>query len=136
MIVTLQDVLKNRPPWRDVFVWYLRFLALLLIGAGLIHWARIIGYTPWRGLMFADMPVEWQVATVYFGVLDLVAAIGLWLTASWGPVMWLLRTLSQVAMHTAFADIFARRPYEISFYLATLAVYLFLLVMMERERRH
>ncbi|AXS40258.1 DUF6163 family protein [Breoghania sp. L-A4] len=135
MIVALQDVLRNRPSWRELFVWYLRALAILLIGAGLIHWARIIGYTPWRGVFFADMQVEWQVATVYFGVLDLVAAVGLWLTASWGPVMWLLRTLSQVAMHTVFADIFAHRPYEISFYLITILIYLGLLVLMERENR-
>lgn len=135
MIISLQDIFKDRPPWREVFVWYLRILSILLIGAGIIHWARIIGYSPWRGLMFVDMPIEWQVATVYFGVLDLVAAIGLWLTASWGPIIWLLRTLSQVVMHTVFADIFARRPYEISFYLLTILVYLALLVLMEREMR-
>lgn len=135
MIVMMQDFLNNRPPWRVVFIWYLRILAILLIGAGLIHWARIIGYTPWRGVWFVDMPIEWQVATVYFGVLDLVAAVGLWLTASWGPVMWLLRTLSQVTMHTVFAEIFARRPYEITFYLSTIAIYLALLVLMERENR-
>lgn len=135
MIVTLNDILKNRPSWRELFVTYLRILSILLIGAGIIHWARIIGYSPWRGLLFADMPVEWQVATVYFGVLDLVAAVGLWLTASWGPVMWLLRTLSQVVMHTVFADIFANRPFEITFYLFTIALYLVLLVMMERDVR-
>ena len=43
------------------------------------------------GVWFWDMPVEWQAATVFFAVLDLVAAIGLWLAVSWGAVMWLLQ---------------------------------------------
>lgn len=135
MLTLLQEFAKARPPWRTMLVWYLRFIAVLLLGAGIIHWARITGYEPWRGVLFADMPVEWQAATVYFGVLDLVAGIGLWLSASWGPVMWLLRALSQVAMHTVFFETFGRRPYEISFYLLTIAIYLILLLLAERERR-
>ena len=135
MLTLLQDFTRTRPPWRTVLVWYLRFLAILLIGGGIIHWARIVGYVPWRGVLFVDMQVDWQVATVYFGVIDMVAGIGLWLAASWGPVMWLLRLLSQIVMHTLFQSIFGSRPYEISFYLVTIAIYLALTVLSERERR-
>ncbi len=135
MIASLNDLIRNRPPWPNVLVWYLRAIAVLLLGGGVIHWARIVGYAPWRGLWFWEMPVEWQVVTVFFAVLDLVAGIGLWLAVSWGTVMWLLRALLQVAMHTAFADTFGRRPYEIGFYLATIAIYLLLLYLVERENR-
>ncbi len=38
-------------------------------------------------------------------------------------------------MHTLFADIFGRRPYEIAFYLTTIAIYLILLYLSEREQR-
>ncbi len=131
----LLDYLKNRPAWSQVLIWYLRAMAVLLIGAGLIHWARIVGISPWRGLWFWEMPVEWQTATVFFAVLDLVAAIGLWLTVSWGTVMWLTRALTQVVMHSLFSDIFGRRPYEIAFYLTTIAIYLVLLYLNEREQR-
>lgn len=135
MIVTLQDIVRNRPPWSNVLIWYLRVMAVLLLGGGIIHWARIVGIEPWRGVWFWQMPIEWQAATVFFGVLDLVAAIGLWLTVSWGAVMWLLRALSQVVMHTALADVFGRRPYEISFYVATILIYFLLLYLTERENR-
>lgn len=135
MIVSFQDLIRNRPPWSVVLIWYLRIMAILLLGGGVIHWARIVGFTPWRGVWFWDMPVEWQAATVFFGVLDLVAAIGLWLAVSWGTVMWLFRALCQVVMHTAFSDVFGRRPYEISFYVGTIAVYLLFLYLMERENR-
>ncbi|MCA1240944.1 DUF6163 family protein [Stappia stellulata] len=135
MNALLQDYWKNRPAWSVALIWYLRAMAVLLIGGGLIHWARIIGIVPWRGFWFWDMPIEWQAATVFFAVLDLVAAIGLWLTVSWGTVMWLTRALTQVVMHTAFSDVFGRRPYEIGFYLTTIAIYLVLLYLSDREQR-
>lgn len=135
MITSFRDFLSTRPPWATVLVWYLRGIALLLIGAGVIHWARIVGFVPWRGYWFWDMPIEWQAATVFFAVLDLVAATGLWLAVSWGTVMWLFRALSQIVMHTVFADIYGRRPYEIAFYILTIAIYLLLLYLMERENR-
>jgi len=135
MNALLQDYWNNRPAWSVMLVWYLRAMAVLLIGGGLIHWARIVGMVPWRGVWFWDMPIEWQAATVFFAVLDLVAAIGLWLTVSWGTVMWLTRALSQVVMHTMFSDVFGRRPYEIAFYLLTIAIYLVLLYLTDREQR-
>ncbi|WP_186395783.1 DUF6163 family protein [Stappia sp. TSB10GB4] len=135
MTALFLDFLKNRPPWSVTLVLYLRAMAILLLFAGLIHWGRIVGITPWRGQWFWEMPVEWQAATVFFAVLDLVAAIGLWLTVSWGTVMWLTRALSQVVMHTLFSDIYGRRPYEIAFYLTTIAIYLILLYLSEREQR-
>ncbi|TWI92601.1 hypothetical protein JM93_00143 [Roseibium hamelinense] len=116
-------------------VLYLRCMALLLLGGGIIHWARIIGIVPWRDTWFWDMPLSWQTVTVFFAVLDLVAAIGLWLTVSWGTVMWFFRAGCQILMHTAFADMFGRRPYEIAFYLLTIAIYLLLLYLTEREAR-
>ena len=135
MNVLLRDYWNNRPSATIMLVWYLRAMAVLLIAGGLIHWARIVGIVPWRGVWFWDMPIEWQAATVFFAVLDLVAAIGLWLTVSWGTVMWLTRALSQVVMHTMFADVFGRRPYEIAFYLLTIAIYLVLLYLSDREQR-
>lgn len=135
MNALLQDYWNNRPAWSVALIWYLRAMAVLLIGGGLIHWARIVGIVPWRGFWFWDMPIEWQAATVFFAVLDLVAAIGLWLTVSWGTVMWLTRALTQVVMHTVFSDVFGRRPYEIAFYLTTIAIYLVLLYLSDREQR-
>ncbi|MEH0072112.1 hypothetical protein V6L77_20460 [Pannonibacter sp. Pt2-lr] len=67
MITSFQDLLKNRPPWSTVLLWYLRCMALLLIAGGVIHWARIVGFAPWRGAWFWEMPVEWQTATVFSG---------------------------------------------------------------------
>jgi len=125
----------RRPPWRVILIWYMRILAIHLIGAGIIHWARIVGFTQWRGLWFWDMPIEWQTVTAFFAVIDLVAAIGLWLGVSWGVVIWLFRVLTQSVMHTVFSETYGQRPWEISFFLTTVAIYFILVFFTERERQ-
>jgi len=35
---------------------------------------------------FEHQPMAWQTATVYFAVIELVAAVGLWLATPWGAV--------------------------------------------------
>lgn len=135
MITSFQDLLDSRPPWSILLILYLRAMALLLMGGGVIYWARIVGVVEWRGYWFWEMPVAMQGAIVFFAVLDLVAAIGLWLTVSWGTVMWLFRCFCQIVMHTVFSDLYGRRPYEITFYLLTILIYAGLTYLMNKENR-
>lgn len=135
MITSFQDLIEARPPWSTLLTWYLRGIAILLFAGGVIYWARIIGIVEWRGYWFWDMPVSMQGAIVFFAVLDLVAATGLWLTVSWGTVMWIFRCFCQIVMHTVFSDLYGRRPYEIAFYLLTIAIYAVLAYLMDRENR-
>jgi len=135
MITSFQDLIEARPPWSTLLVWYLRGIAIVLFAGGVIYWARIIGIVEWRGYWFWDMPVSMQGAIVFFAVLDLVAATGLWLTVSWGTVMWIFRCFCQIVMHTVFSDLYGRRPYEIAFYLLTIAIYAVLAYLMDRENR-
>lgn len=135
MITSFQDLLDARPPWNSILVWYLRVIAVILIGGGVIYWARIVGIVEWRGHFFWEMPIALQVAIVFFAVLDLVAATGLWLAVSWGTVMWIFRCFCQIVMHTAFSDLYGRRPYEIAFLLGTIAVYAGLAYLTHRETR-
>jgi uncharacterized protein DUF6163 len=135
MITSFQDLIDTRPPWSTLLILYLRAMAIILIGSGVIYWARIIGIVEWRGLWFWDMPIAMQGAIVFFAVLDLVAATGLWLTVSWGTVMWIFRCFCQIVMHTVFSDLYGRRPYEISFYLLTITIYVLLAYLMAKENR-
>lgn len=135
MITSFKDLFNARPPWSTLLIWYLRAMAVLLMGGGVIYWARIIGIVEWRGQWFWEMSIALQGAIVFFAVLDLVAAIGLWLTVSWGTVMWIFRCFCQIVMHTAFSDLYGTRPYEISFYLLTIVIYAALTYLMNREVR-
>jgi uncharacterized membrane protein (DUF2068 family) len=43
---------------------------------------------------------------VFFAVIDLVAAVGLWLAAAWGAVIWLTSVVSMIALNIFFPQVF------------------------------
>ena len=48
-------------------------------------------------------------ATVFFAVIDLVAAVGLWLAAAWGAVVWLTACVSMAAVEVFFPQVYGGR---------------------------
>jgi Family of unknown function (DUF6163) len=76
---------------------FVRVVALLWILEALEQWRRII--VPATG-SFADLSPAMMTATIFFAVLDPVAAIGLWLLAPWGGVVWLLTLVAQIFVLT------------------------------------
>jgi hypothetical protein len=90
--------------WTLVLVWFMRTVALLWLAKGLWSWAGILGFT---GPGLDRLPIETQATLVGFGVADLVAAVGLWLTASWGGVVWLIALAAQCALIIAGPGVLA-----------------------------
>ena len=43
---------------------------------------------------------------MFFAVIDLVAAVGLWLAAAWGAVIWLTAVASMLAVEIFFPQVF------------------------------
>jgi NO-binding membrane sensor protein with MHYT domain len=66
-------------------------------------------------------------------VIDLVAAVGLWLTAAWGAVVWLTAAISMVAVQILFPTIYGGSLTPVFVELALLAVYLGLALQAARE---
>jgi hypothetical protein len=85
---------------------YARVMAVILMLLGLRHWAVIIGVMADDGGTFEQMNGTWQLATIHLAVIDLVAAVGLWMRVAWGNVVWIWAAIAEVAMHTVFADTF------------------------------
>jgi hypothetical protein len=85
---------------------YARVMAVILMLLGLQHWAVIIGVIPGEGGPFEQMTTNWQLATVHLAVIDLVAAVGLWMRVAWGNVVWIWAAVTTIAMHTVFAETF------------------------------
>ena len=57
---------------------------------GVLYWIRLIGYYAGPLWRFDLMPVHWRVAGVMLAAFFPFAAIGLWMLASWGPVIWFI----------------------------------------------
>ena len=45
-------------------------------------------------------------AVIFFAVLDLLAAVGLWLATPWGGVLWLFAALSQIFIAMSITHFF------------------------------
>jgi hypothetical protein len=90
--------------WTQHLVLFLRLMAGLSLCKGLYHWSRVCGIG--GDALFIDQSVAWQTATVFFAVIDLVAAVGLWLAAAWGAVIWLMSVASMLAVEIFFPQVF------------------------------
>ena len=78
----------SRPPevWGARLVVFMRSVAVLWMLQGLLHWKVILA--PDR-IPIDALPDALAAAIVFFAVMDLLAAVGLWLAAAWGGVLWL-----------------------------------------------
>jgi hypothetical protein len=88
--------------WKRVFAWFCRAVSLGWIVLGLFAWAQIIDLMPAGPRGFEARAMTFQGITIYFAVIDLVAAVGLWLLAPWGLVVWLIAAVSRIVMAFAF----------------------------------
>src|ERR1700712_2684431 len=65
--------------WTRRLVLFLRIMAVISVIKGLYHWAQVTGFIGGEEEAFENQAMAWQTATVYFAVIELVAAVGLWL---------------------------------------------------------
>ena len=122
--------------WTTRLVWFLRAMAGLSMLKGLYHWSVVLGIGdgPENNFMLHSLP--WQTATVFFAVIDLVAAVGLWLAAVWGAVVWLTAAVSMAAVEVFFPQIYGGRVFVVVIEIALLACYLTLALQSAREHPH
>jgi uncharacterized membrane protein (DUF2068 family) len=71
---------------------------------------------------------------VFFAVIDLVAAVGLWLAAPWGAVVWLTAAVSMVVVNVFFQQVYGQQTIVVMLEAAAIAVYLVLAIQAAREQ--
>ncbi len=79
--------------WGLILVVFMRLLAALCVAQGLYQWSAVL--LPHEPLFDTATPV-WGAAVIFFAILDLLAAVGLWLATPWGGVLWLFRSVAQI----------------------------------------
>ena len=108
---SLEPVLEpSRQPGAGRWTWrlvlFLRVMAGVSMVKGLYHWTWVLGIGVPQHEVFEYHSIAWQSATVFFAVLDLVAAVGLWLAAAWGAVIWLTSVASMLTLEVFFPQVF------------------------------
>jgi hypothetical protein len=119
--------------WSGRLVIYLRVMAALSMFKGLYHWAIVCGFDGTTHVGFDAYSTPFQAATVFFAVFDLVAAVGLWLAAPWGAVVWLTSVISMAAVEVLFPQIYGGRLWVILAGAVLIFSYLGFALMAARE---
>jgi fatty acid desaturase len=120
--------------WTRRLVLFLRVMAVVSILKGLYHWAQVTGFIGSEEEAFENQAMAWQAATVYFAVIELVAAVGLWLATPWGAVVWLTTVVSMAVIELMFPGIYGGSLVVVTFEAIMLSAYLVLAWMAARER--
>jgi Family of unknown function (DUF6163) len=119
--------------WATRLVVFLRVMAAFALVKGLYYWAIVCGVGAPTPQGFDSYTMPYQSATVFFAVIDLVAAVGLWLAAPWGAVVWLTSVISMTTVEALFPQIYGGRLWVIVVELALLGGYLWLALLSARE---
>jgi len=125
---------EPRKPWLRRLIIFLRVTALVSLAKGLYHWSLVLGVGDGVGSTFESATTPWQAATVFFAVIDLVAAVGLWLAAAWGGVVWLTAAISMAAIEMLFPQVYGGRLWIAVLEIAAIGVYSFLTLKAGNER--
>jgi zona occludens toxin (predicted ATPase) len=132
--MTSPDSETGDSTWTTRLVLFLRVMAVLSMIKGLYHWAQITGFIGGEEGAFEAQTTQWQTATVYFAVIELVAAVGLWLATPWGAVVWLTTIVSTAVIELMFPAIYGGNLFAVLVSLILLAAYLVLAWFSARER--
>ena len=91
--------------WGLILVVFMRLLAGLWILQGMAQWAMFL-LPP--DAVFDRQSAARTAAMIFFSVLDLLAAVGLWLATPWGGVLWLFAAVSQIFISFMLPQFFSK----------------------------
>ena len=117
------------------FYWFHRVIAVYCLLFGVLYWVRLIGVYEeplWR---FDLMPLHWQVAAVVLAAFFPFAAIGLWMLASWGPVIWFICAATESVMYLGFPELFGQRWPIVASHICVVVLYATFRVIIYFQKR-
>jgi hypothetical protein len=119
--------------WTRRLILFLRVMAGVSMLKGIYHWTLVCGIGVDQSQLFELHSIAWETATVFFAVIDLVAAVGLWLAAAWGAVIWLMAIASMLAVEIFFPQVFGGGLLTVAAEICLLGLYLFLALKSAQE---
>lgn len=106
-----------------IFGLFLRLVSISCFWFGLSYWAMLIGFSMEGQGRFDLLPLSWRVAATTLAVVYPVAALGLWLLVSWGPVLWVVAAAVEITMFEVYPQIFGSRPLLLVLHLSVAAAF-------------
>lgn len=88
--------------WQQRLVLFQRIAGGFMMFKGLVQWGALLGV---GGARFLELPLDAQVATVFFAIVDILAGVGLWLGSTWGGALWLIAAALQIVAGIGFVQL-------------------------------
>lgn len=117
------------------FAGFQRIVAACCLVFGMLYWVRLIGIYPGSLWRFDLMPMHWQVASTILAVFFPFAAAGLWMLASWAPVIWFICAATETVMHAGLPQLFGERPLIVAMHVLVALAYLAFRVAVHLRRQ-
>lgn len=127
--------IDRMPRIAAIRVAYVRVLSFLFLGLGLFQWAVLLGALPTSRPDFFTLSLQAQAMILFFAVANLVTSVGLWMTATWGIVVWFSAASARIIRHTVFAASLGWMPIATSAEVVLIIGYLVLLFAEARAER-
>ena len=102
----------------------LRMVAAACLWFAFRIWSDLIGYGSAGALRIDLLDTDQQAAVATLAVLYPVAAIGLWLRGSWGPVIWTVAAMVEIVRHEGHPGGLASAMPTLAMIASTVLVYL------------
>lgn len=119
--------------WQGRLILFQRIAGGFMLFKGLTYWAALLGTGDGAGSSFTDMPVDAQMVTIFFAVIDLVTGVALWLGSGWGSMLWLIMAGLQVMAGIAVVNLSGFTVLLTMIQLLFVAGYVLLRFMMQAE---
>lgn len=87
--------------WQRRVLLYLRVLAAFMLVKTVYSWTLICGVWDGETSRFEMLSLAAQSAVIWAAIMNPVAAVGLWLGAAWGVVLWLVTTIVQIMINAS-----------------------------------
>lgn len=133
--VTSRRVMFQPSTVEVIFAWFQRVIAAYCLLFGILYWIKLIGFYPGTLWRFDLMPVHWQVVAVMLAVFFPFAAAGLWMLASWGPVIWFICAVTETVMYAGFPELFGHRLLIVVSHAAVALLYIVFRVVIYWQKR-
>lgn len=128
----------NVPRWTltdTLYVTFLRAMAVVCLWFALQYWAMLTGYSFGGRGRFDLLPPAWKAASTALAMMFPVAAVGLWLLAPWGAVVWVLAAATEIAMHEFYPSIFGINRLLVIAHITVAVIYVLFQAALFLQRR-
>ncbi|MEM7726552.1 MAG: DUF6163 family protein [Cyanobacteria bacterium P01_A01_bin.45] len=119
---------------------YLKILAIFYLYGAIVHYSNLLGFGE---MPFTEEPLSWQIADIFYAILDTFTVIGLWLGTRWGIASFLLSAASQLILYLSVPNWFAFNPQQqqllwsmIIFHVITLVIFFVLLFFSQKYEQY